>query len=208
MEELLEGEIATPLAWDRLAVPVSALKSAKLPQLGETVTPQRTLLDEAVQQKATSSIETIADAAYTPRAAREWEGVGTREWPRRLTVDEQRLERGTEFKDDGADWVVEGIDYCEDKEWVVYCYAAAESAPPQTLGECEWSSVGEVLKWAFDIDQPATSATSSGSRSSSTGRDRQNEGSRAESSAKDTRPVRERLKGRASSATKEGHGGG
>jgi hypothetical protein len=63
LEELLEGEIATPLAWDRLVVPVSALKSAKLPQLGETVTHQRKLLDEALQQKAASSIETSADAA-------------------------------------------------------------------------------------------------------------------------------------------------
>ena len=44
---VLEGEITTPLAWDRLAVPVSALKSAKLPQLGEAPTPQRKLLDEA-----------------------------------------------------------------------------------------------------------------------------------------------------------------
>jgi hypothetical protein len=67
------------------------------------------------------------------------------------------LERGTEFKDDGKDWVVEGIDYCEEKEWVVYYYAAAKPAP-QTLGECEWSSVGEVLKWAFDIDQPVQPA--------------------------------------------------
>ena len=81
-----------------------------------------------------------------------------RAWPRRLTADEQRLERGTVFKDDGKDWVVEGIDYCEEKGWAVYYYAAAESAPPQTLGECEWSSVGEVLKWAFDIDQPVQPA--------------------------------------------------
>ena len=93
LEELLEGEIATPLAWDWLVVPVSALKSANLPQLGETVTHQRKLLDEALHQKASSSTEISADAAYTPRAAREWEGVGIREpWPRRLTVtvDEQR----------------------------------------------------------------------------------------------------------------------
>jgi hypothetical protein len=158
LEELLEGEIATPLAWDRLVVPVSALKSAKLPQLGETVTHQRKLLDEALQQKAASSTETSADAAYTPRAAREWEGVGIREpWPRRLTADEQRLERGTEFKDGGKDWVVEGIDYCEEEEWVVYYYEAGKPAP-QALGECERSSVGEVLKWAFDIDQPVQPA--------------------------------------------------
>jgi hypothetical protein len=48
--------------------------------------------------------------SYTPRAAREWEGVGIREpWPRRLTADEQRSERGTEFKDGGTDWVVEAL---------------------------------------------------------------------------------------------------
>jgi hypothetical protein len=39
----------------------------------------------------------------------------------------------------------------------VYYYAAGESAP-QALGECGWSSAGEVLKWAFDIDQPVQPA--------------------------------------------------
>jgi hypothetical protein len=77
-EDLLEGEIATPLAWDRLMVPLSALKSAELPQLGETIIAhQRKLLDDALQQKAASSTgEASADAAYTPRAACEWEGGG------------------------------------------------------------------------------------------------------------------------------------
>jgi hypothetical protein len=46
-----------------------------------------------------------------------------------------------------SEWKVEGIHYDEDQGWVVYYYPAADAAPSM-LAECEYSSVGEVLKWA------------------------------------------------------------
>jgi hypothetical protein len=37
---------------------------------------------------------------------------------RRLTDDERKLTRGLTYTEDGEEWVVEEIDYCEEKGWV------------------------------------------------------------------------------------------
>ena len=96
--------------------------------------------------------------SYLPRAVREWRGVGLRAWPRRLTDDERELTRGLTYTEDGKEWVVEGIDYCEEKGWVAYYYAAALEEAPVTLADCEWSSLCEVVQWALEIELPVEAA--------------------------------------------------
>jgi hypothetical protein len=69
-----------------------------------------------------------------------------------LTDVERGLERGLTFTcDEENEWQVEGVDYDEDQGWVVYYYPA-DGAAPSMLEECEYSSTGEVLKWAKDVD--------------------------------------------------------
>jgi hypothetical protein len=109
-----------------------------------------------------ANIESSAEAAYLPRAVREWRGVGLRAWPRSLSDDERKLERGLHFTEDGEEWVVEGIDYCEDEGWMVYCYLAKHAAPA-ALADCEWSSLREVTQWALGIELPVEAVAAAGS---------------------------------------------
>ena len=152
-EEVLEGEKTKPLT-GRLEVQFEAPKQKVL---GDEPTHQCQQLNEEMKLKAAANIESSAEAAYLPRAAREWRGVGLREWPRSLTDDERKLKRGLKYTEDGDEWVVEGIDYCEDAGWMAYYYSATEEAPA-TLGDCEWSSLREVVKWALQIELPEEAA--------------------------------------------------
>ena len=154
LEEVLEGEKTKPLK-DRLEVQFDAPKQKVL---GEEATHQRQQLDEQMKLKAAANIESSAEAAYLPRAVREWRGVGLREWPRSLTDDERKLTRGLRYTEDGKEWVVEGIDYCEEKGWVAYYYAATPEEAPVTLADCQYSSLREVVQWALEIELPVEAA--------------------------------------------------
>jgi hypothetical protein len=133
-------------------------EASKQKALGDEVAPQRARLDEELELKAAANVESSAEAAYLPRALREWRGVGLRAWPRRLTDDERKLTRGPTYTEDGEEWVVEGIDYCEEKGWVAYYYAAALEEAPGALADCEWSSLREVVQWALGIALPVEAA--------------------------------------------------
>ena len=113
---------------------------------------QRQELDQKLKEQVAKETLSTAEAAFVPRAARAWEGCCLRTWPRPLTDVERGLERGLTFTcDEENEWQVEGVDYDEDQGWVVYYYPADDAAPSM-LEECEYSSIGEVLKWAKDVD--------------------------------------------------------
>ena len=77
--------------------------------------------------------------------------VCLRTWPRALSEQERGLKRGLKFEDEGGEWVIEGIDYDEDKGWIAYYYDAGQETPAK-LSDCEFSSVGEVLEWALGVE--------------------------------------------------------
>jgi hypothetical protein len=77
-----------------------------------------------------------------------------RDWPRSLTDDVRKLTRGPRYTGGGEEWVVEGIDYCEEKGWAACYYAAALEEAPVTPADCEWSSLREVVQWALEIELP------------------------------------------------------
>ena len=147
---MLEGEKDKPLQ-GRLEVEASALQSAKLPVLGAESSKQAQQLDSELQERIGNDAATSAEAAFIPRAARPWDVVCLRTWPRALSEQERGLKRGLKFKDEGEEWVIEGIDYDEDKGWVVYYYSAEQEAPAK-LSDCEFSSVSEVLEWALGVE--------------------------------------------------------
>ena len=150
LEAVLEGEKDKPLQ-GRLEVEASALQSAKLPVLGAESSKQAQQLDSELQERIGNNAATSAEAAFIPRAARPWDVVCLRTWPRALSEQERGLKRGLKFKDEGEEWVIEGIDYDEDKGWVVYYYSAEQEAPAK-LSDCEFSSVSEVLEWALGVE--------------------------------------------------------
>jgi hypothetical protein len=53
-------------------------EASKQKVLGDEVAPQRARLDEELELKAAANVESSAEAAYLPRAVREWRGVGLR----------------------------------------------------------------------------------------------------------------------------------
>jgi hypothetical protein len=57
--------------------------------------------------------------------------------------------------------VVEGVDYCEEKGWVAYYYAATEKEAPVALADCEWPSLREVVQWALGMELPVEAAATS-----------------------------------------------
>jgi hypothetical protein len=136
---VLEGEISKPLEY-RLLVPVSALKSAKPPALGEEATQQRQDLD-------------VLPQCCSRRQHAMWRPVQRRHTFHERYVsgrglvcvhDRGGLLRMSRCSSVGQclrteEWVVEKIDYCEEKGWLVYYYTAGRPAP-QMLGECEWPS--------------------------------------------------------------------
>jgi len=81
-----------------------------------------------------------------------------RDWPRSLTDDVRKLTRGPRYTGGGEEWVVEGIDYCEEKGWLVYYYAATPEEAPVTLADCQYSSLREVVQWALEIELPVEAA--------------------------------------------------
>jgi hypothetical protein len=87
-------------------------------------------------------------------------GNGRGRWP--LTDDERESSHEgprSKYDEDGEEWVVEVVDYCEEEGRVAYYYPATkEGAPVAAPAACEWPGLREVVRWALGIELPPEAA--------------------------------------------------